>query len=100
MGKYKIGIGQVNTMDMDSIDGIRIELSQYLEEVCCDRNYNLLLLMITDILNEGSEAFFSGGEKGLLAKAFGVQLKEGSVYLKGVVSRKKQVVPLLNIALE
>ena len=99
LGKYKIGIGQVNTMDMESVNEIRNELIQCLEEVCTDRNYNLLLLMVTDIQDEGSEVFYSGVDKGLLSKAFGVQLKDGSVYLKGIVSRKKQIIPLLSTAL-
>lgn len=100
LGKHKIGIGQVNTMDMESIKDIKAEMVQFLEEVCNERKYSLLLLMITDIIHEGSEVFFSGRNKGLLAKAFDVQLKDGSTYLDGVVSRKKQLVPKLAAVME
>ena len=73
---------------------------QCLEEVCYNKDYNLLLLMVTDIQDEGSEVFYSGADKVLLSKAFGVQIKNGSVYLKGIVSRKKQMIPMLSMALE
>jgi len=100
LGSHKIGIGQVNTMNTEHINEIRQELVQLLEKVCNERKYSLLLLLVTDIINEGSEAFFSGKDKGLLAKAFNVQLRDGSTYLKGVVSRKKQLVPMLAAVME
>jgi manganese-dependent inorganic pyrophosphatase len=46
-------------------------------------------------VNEGSTVLFAGDNGELISKAFGVQTNENSVYLQGVVSRKKQVVPLL-----
>ena len=51
--------------------------------------------MVTDIVNEGSYLLFAGDAGELIYKAFGVKPSENSVYLQGVVSRKKQVVPLL-----
>lgn len=100
LGGHKIGIGQVNSIDIESIKDISMDLNKYLEKICIERNYNLLLLLITDIIREGSEVFFAGKDKGLLAKAFGVQIKNYSLYLNGVVSRKKQVVPMLSAVIE
>ncbi|HHW00357.1 MAG TPA: putative manganese-dependent inorganic diphosphatase [Clostridiaceae bacterium] len=100
IGKYKIGIGQINTMDAESIQEMRHEIIDYMEETCESRDYNLLMLLVTDILREGSEVLYAGREQWLIEKAFDVELKNGSVFLPGVVSRKKQVVPLLSVAAE
>jgi manganese-dependent inorganic pyrophosphatase len=93
LGKYKIGIGQINTTDTESIREQEADLVEYMKKICLDNDYNLLMLMVTDIISEASEVFFAGKDKTLLAKAFGLELGENSVILPGVVSRKKQIVP-------
>lgn len=95
LGKYKIGIGQINTTDTESIREQEADLVEYMKKICLDNGYNLLMLMVTDIISEASEVFFAGKDKTLLAKAFGLELGENSVILPGVVSRKKQIVPNL-----
>jgi len=100
IGKYKIGIGQINTMDAESIHEMRHEIISFMEETCDSGDYNLLMLLVTDILKEGSEVLYAGKEQWLIEKAFNVELKNGCVYLPGIVSRKKQVVPLLSGAAE
>ncbi|HHW32233.1 MAG TPA: putative manganese-dependent inorganic diphosphatase [Clostridiaceae bacterium] len=103
-GKYKIGIGQINTTDKDSVLHIREELSEYMQQVCRNKSYNLIMLIVTDIINEGSEIMFEGNDKWLISKAFNIDVgadsRKNSIYLKGVMSRKKQIVPFLMAALE
>jgi manganese-dependent inorganic pyrophosphatase len=99
-GKYKIGIGQINSCDMDSLKKIKKGLVAYMDEVLCSKDYSLLLVMVTDIFNDGSEIIYVEKNKGLITQAFNVDPDEYSVYLKGVVSRKKQIVPLLNAAVQ
>lgn len=99
-GKYKIGIGQVNTMDLESLEKIKKELIDYMDTVCHDQSFSLLLLLVTDILDEGSELLFAGEHKELISSAFNVEISENNIYLKGIVSRKKQVVPNLSSAVE
>jgi manganese-dependent inorganic pyrophosphatase len=94
-GKYKMGIGQINTTDNESLLKLGDELTAHMKKVCQENEYHLLLLMATDIINKASTVFFAGTDKTLLTKAFGVSLGENSVILPGVVSRKKQVVPNL-----
>ena len=60
-----------------------------------DKGYNILLLMLTDIINEGSEILFVGDNKELLERAFDVKIQNNSFYLPYVISRKKQVLPPL-----
>ena len=99
-GKHKIGIGQVNTMDREKLSEMKEELIELMKHVCKDSGYNLLMLLVTDILNQASEVLFVGEEKDLIAKAFSVNIGENSVYLPGVVSRKKQVIPVISAAVD
>jgi manganese-dependent inorganic pyrophosphatase len=56
--------------------------------------------MITDIIKEGSDILFVGRDKDLIFKAFDVKTDSNIIYLPGVVSRKKQIVPPLSTAAE
>lgn len=100
LGSCKIGIGQVNTMDTENLGKTRDDLLKYMKKVCETGNYNLVIILLTNIIKEGSELLYVGKDKELIAKAFNVELGENSVYLPGVVSRKKQVVPPLSSAVE
>ncbi len=100
LGKYKLGIGQVSTVGTENIQEIKDVMLDYMKTVYKNKNYNLVMIMLTDVLKEGSELLFVGEDKELIAKAFNVQPGESSVYLPGVVSRKKQVVPPLSSAIE
>lgn len=98
--RNKIGIGQIYTIDIESANEIRQDTLSYMSAVCSDRSYDLIMLLITDILNQGSELLFVGHHKELIGKAFKTETKDDSVYLPGVVSRKKQVIPNIINALE
>ncbi len=87
----KVGIGQVEVFDLQEAlemkKGILREMEKKREE-----GYGLILMMITDIIKEGTE-LLAVGKIDVVEKAFGKKVKDGSVYLEGVMSRKKQVVP-------
>jgi manganese-dependent inorganic pyrophosphatase len=100
LGKYKIGISQINTMDTENLGDLRKAILEYMNNVCSNKNYNLVMILFTDIIKEGSEILFVGENKELIGKAFNVQTNENNVFLPGVISRKKQVVPPLSNAVE
>ncbi len=100
IGKFRIGISQVNTMDSENMDEIKQELLNYMNHQCSHKNFDLMIILLTDIIKQGSEVLFTGESKELITKAFNVTSKASSVYLPGVISRKKQVVPPLSIAAE
>lgn len=95
INKSKIGIGQISSYNPQNLQELKAGLLDYMSNHLKANGYRLLLLMVTDIVNEGSTVLFAGDDGELISKAFGVQPSENSVYLQGVVSRKKQVVPLL-----
>lgn len=100
LGKYKIGISQIHTMDMESLDDSKPALIEYMNRVCLEKEYDLIVLMVTDILHQGSEFLFVGEEHGLIEKTFNVKLGKNQVFIPGIVSRKKQVVPQISLAVE
>ena len=95
---YKIGIGQINTLNIEDIKAKEKELCETIEKEGNINGYNIIALFVTDIINEGSYLYYSEKSKEILEKAFDVQTLEQGYYLPGVISRKKQIIPnILNI---
>ena len=97
---YKIGIGQVNTMDIDGLGDTKIEVLDFMKKLCKDKGYSIVTLALTDIIKEGSELLFVGPNKDILSRAFNIDVSGDSAYLPGVVSRKKQIVPPISSVIE
>lgn len=98
-GKYLAVISQVNTMDFKSIVNKREELISAMKSYYERHNCDLVILMITNIIEGGSEIIAEGNKaKELVVKAFNMKREENSIFLPGVVSRKKQMVPKLTVA--
>ena len=93
MGKYKIGMAQVYSVNSESLSDMRDELMEKLESYCGKNRYALMLLLITDLYRNGSEVMFAGDRKDIVTRAFSLGPDENCVFLPGVLSRKKQVVP-------
>ena len=96
----KFGIGQIFTMD---IDEIKKEIDDYvalIDEICKNEDYATIALFITDIINNGSYMIYNTNSKDIVANAFNINDVEECVYLAGVVSRKKQILPNLLAELE
>lgn len=89
----RIGVSQVYTMDSDTIDELKDTIIETMEEMTEHEGFDLQLLIVTDIYREGSELIAVGKQKDVINKAFDVQMKENSVYIPGILSRKKQVIP-------
>lgn len=98
LGKYKIGISQVNTMDTENMAALKNGLIDFMTCACSSKNYDLLVIMLTDLIKEGSELLYVGDAKELVSKAFNADTQDCCIFLKDVVSRKKQVVPPLSSA--
>lgn len=95
MNGSKVSISQINTVDIPGI----LEMQKDFEESMTANNkandYVLSLLVVTDIIKAGSYVLAVGERQDLVEKAYNVKLENNLVWLDGVVSRKKQVVPFL-----
>ena len=89
----KVGIGQVEVIDVSEVEAKKQDIYNALEEKFKE-GYDLILFLITDIMKEGSEVLVVGNKEAF-ENAFNVKLENNSVFLEGVMSRKKQVVPPL-----
>jgi manganese-dependent inorganic pyrophosphatase len=87
-------------MDREKITELQESLIDYMKQICSDKGYHLVMLLVTDIINQESEVLFAGEEKELIALAFNVEVGEDRVFLPGVVSRKKQVIPFISLAVD
>ncbi|KFF54918.1 manganese-dependent inorganic pyrophosphatase [Bacillus stercoris] len=99
LGSKKVEIAQVNTVDIEDVKKRQAELEAAISKVVAEKNLDLFLLVITDILENDSLALAIGNEAAKVEKAFNVTLENNTALLKGVVSRKKQVVPVLTDAM-
>jgi manganese-dependent inorganic pyrophosphatase len=93
MGKYKIGLSQVYSMNAESLEDFKETLPERMEYYCGKNGFALLMLLVTDLYRNGSEVIFTGDRKDIAIKAFGLPEGAVSAFLPGVLSRKKQVVP-------
>ena len=97
-GKSIVFISQINTLDFKSIVEMEEELEKAMEEFVLESECNLYILMITDVVGCGTELLVAGRARDLTLKAFGLPVTQRSIFLPGVVSRKKQIVPKLTYA--
>ena len=95
---HRVGIGQVNTIDFDSIEPVKKPLFEYMENMSRRNEYNLILLMFTDFINTNSMLMYTGKDKEVIPATFNVKPKDNCILLKDVVSRKMQIVPALSAA--
>ncbi|WP_077324675.1 manganese-dependent inorganic pyrophosphatase [Virgibacillus siamensis] len=96
MGNAKVEIAQVNAVDINEIYALQGELETEIAKTIEEKGLDLFLFVATDILNNDSEVLAAGESKAIVGNAFDVTLDENSrALLKGVVSRKKQIVTVL-----
>lgn len=98
IGDKKIGVGQVSTMDIDGFEPMKAEMLEYMNSKTSSENYNTLILMLTDIIKNGSQLIVVGEDFNIVEKAFKVTLKDNTAYVPDLLSRKKQVIPPLTAA--
>ncbi|MBD0383016.1 manganese-dependent inorganic pyrophosphatase [Paenibacillus sedimenti] len=95
MGSYKVEIAQVNAVDVNDVLAKQAELEAALTSIIAEKNLDLFLFVVTDILNNDSVGLALGRKADAVEKAYNVTLVDNKAILKGVVSRKSQIVPVL-----
>ncbi len=97
LADHRIGITQITTMETGKVLNRLDELMEQMHKLKEEKHYDMFLLMITDVLREGTELVYDG-DREIIRQAFGREdVGEGHLFLPGVVSRKKQVVPALAV---
>ncbi|HIQ49707.1 MAG TPA: manganese-dependent inorganic pyrophosphatase [Nanoarchaeota archaeon] len=91
----KFGIGQVEIIGYEKVMERKQEYLEAMEEIRKEKNLDFVLFMVTDIIDEGTKLLIVGENPEKIAKAFEKELKDGYIYLPKVMSRKKQIMPVL-----
>lgn len=101
---YQVGIGQVTVVGNEMVEELKARMLPYLHEVNKRTHLDMVYLMLTDIMKETTELLYVGSAKikmdGVVSAAFDTEAKDHCATLPGVVSRKKQMMPSLTIALQ
>lgn len=95
------GVGQVNSMSAKELTEIKTQIESELDKIRQNHRLDMIFFMLTNIMTESSELLCVGPEAREKAiSAFDLNEKSDTLYLKGVVSRKKQLVPAIVEALQ
>ena len=96
----KIGVAQVNTVNEAEVLERKEKLLAEIDNIIAKEGLKFFMLAITNILTNDSAALISGDGNDVVEKAFGEKVDSNLVTLRGVVSRKKQIIPPLTKAIQ
>ena len=90
------GVAQISAMSREELERLSGRLQPFLSQVLGEKKLDIVYMMLTDILEESSRLIYAGKDAGdMLARAFHRQEEADGIWLNGIVSRKKQLVPAL-----
>lgn len=100
IGDYRIIVSQISVMDTQEVMAMEKEILQAMRTICQKESFDMSLLMVTDIIDEGTYLLYAGSPKTLIGEAFHKDASGTNIYLPGVMSRKKQIIPPLSEAVK
>lgn len=100
MGESKVEIAQINAVDIEEIYQHQSALEEEMNRIIEEKGLDLFLLVVTDIIHSNSDVLALGSHRNHVESAFEVELLANRALLKGVVSRKKQIVTNLGSAFQ
>ena len=100
IGDYRIIVSQISVMDTKEVMDLEPQMIEAMTNICEREGFDMSLVMVTDILEEATYLLFAGSPKTLIGEAFKKDASGTHVYLPGVMSRKKQIIPPLSEAVK
>ena len=100
IGDYRIIVSQISVMDTKEVMDLEPQLIEAMSTICEKGGFDMSLVMVTDILEEATYLLYAGSPKTLIGEAFKKDASGTHVYLPGVMSRKKQIIPPLSEAVK
>ena len=95
MGGVKVGVGQLEVVDLTVFDNMKDELFSAMQKVKDEGERDTVLLLLTDIIKEGSQLLVVSDSISKIERAFNINLDRNEAWLPKVMSRKKQIIPFL-----
>ena len=93
----KVGVGQLELATLDQVADMREALLAAMKEQKGSERHSVLL-MLTDVVKEGTDLVVLSDDPALIEGAFGAKLSGNSMWIDGMMSRKKQTIPNLQKA--
>jgi len=95
MNGMKVGVNQLEMIDISALDDRKDEIMTDMKAMKEEEGLHTMLVLLTDIMKEGSQLLCVSDEPQKIEAAFDVKLENNQVWLDGVLSRKKQVIPFV-----
>ena len=92
---HDLAVAQITCVDSPSMLQRKEEFLTHMRAVAEKQGFSMVLLMLTDVLLEGTQLIYVGDDE-TIRQAFNAAPKENSVFLPKIMSRKKQVIPMLS----
>ncbi|MEW6726361.1 MAG: putative manganese-dependent inorganic diphosphatase [Bacillota bacterium] len=99
LANKKIGVNQIMVLDEAEIASREKEIRTEMRQLCQSGGYDLVVLLITNPLSKKGEEIWVEGEREIVEKAFGVKCERGKCFVPQVMSRKKDFIPRIGMAL-
>lgn len=100
-GDMEFGVGQISSMSREELDEIHYRLTPFIKKLSDSQQGSMIFFMLTNVMDASSELIFCGtGAQDIVEKAFSQKNEDGSIYIKGLVSRKKQLIPKIMMAIQ
>ena len=101
MSGVDFGVGQINSMSKEELAQIKERILPYLKTALVEKGIDMMFIMLTNIIEETTELLCVGNNaKSLVMEAFDLSADTDEIILKGVVSRKKQLIPAIVVSLQ
>lgn len=100
INNQKIGVGQINTLNIDEIKKDKNEYVDLINRVADNNQYLIVALFATDLINKGSYIFYNDKAKDILEHCYGIDNLTQGYFIEGYISRKKQFIPPITNTLE
>lgn len=92
---YDLAVAQITCVDSPQMLSRKAEFLELMRDVAKEKDFSMVILMLTDVLMEGTQLIYVGDDD-VIRQAFNVSPKHNTVFLPHVMSRKKQVIPMLS----
>ena len=88
-------VSQITTVDIQEHMNEKAEFEARMKEIIKEQNLDLFMFLITDIITTNSQVIVLGEKAKIIEEGYSVKLEDNTALLEGVMSRKKQVIPVI-----
>ena len=92
---HDLAVAQITCVDSPSMLRRKEEFLAEMQKIAKEKDFSMVILMLTDVLREGTQLIYLGNDD-TIRQAFNVQPRENEIFLPKIMSRKKQIIPMLS----